>query len=125
MNPHASHHLGYVDYDGSQTPIGVNLFGVAFEDANYAVAERGTHALDCFTQSVCDRIKRGRSSGIHEGKKWKLVLETEWPPEDLLWRIANHAKQGLITDGSRHKQWFLSLILQEIEPDTADQGVEP
>ena len=34
---------------------------------------------------------------------------------DLLGRCANMAKDALLTDGAHHKQWYLAMILKELD----------
>jgi len=75
FNAHATHHIGAIHFDGSETPVGINAFGLTFEDANYAVAARGHRALREWERTICEAMQRGEARGMIRGKVWSFEAE--------------------------------------------------
>jgi len=71
FSPQACLHLGEVRYLTSSTPIGVNAYGLAFEDATYEIADE--RDMNRFHHSVIASLKQGVVTGVFDGEKWFYV----------------------------------------------------
>jgi len=71
FSPQACLHLGEVRYLTSSTPIGVNAYGLAFEDATYEIADE--RDMNRFHHSVIASLKQGVVAGVFDGEKWFYV----------------------------------------------------
>lgn len=72
-NAQATHHLGVIAYDESETPIGVNFFGLTFEDACYSLATENGITHRRFEREVTRAMRSGRNHGTFLGKTWAYV----------------------------------------------------
>lgn len=72
FNPAAAYHLGHIHHDGSETPVGVNAFGLVLEDANYDLKPK---ALAKWWAEIRENMQRNITHGISAttGKAWHYV----------------------------------------------------
>lgn len=72
-------HIGSIHWKDCETPIGVNYFGLAFEDANYALVDndsnesRGRKRLNQWQAAIIAAMREGMNSGIVLGHPWVFV----------------------------------------------------
>ena len=71
FSPQACLHLGEVRYLTSSTPIGVNAYGLQFEDATYEIVDE--RDMNRFHHSVIASLKQGVTEGVFDGEKWLYV----------------------------------------------------
>ncbi len=84
FSPQASLHLGFILFRESETPIGVNAYGLTLEDACYALEEEGTQAMQAFQREVFASLKQGETLGNFRGESWRYVGATSCHESDAL-----------------------------------------
>ena len=90
FNPQASLHLGSILFRDSETPVGVNAFGLTLEDACYALEGDGLYALQDFKEEVFASLKQGKTFGTFQtcgsicGESWRYVGATSCHATDVL-----------------------------------------
>ena len=75
FNPQSSLHLGVIRFRQSETPIGVNAFGLTWEDAPYCLEADGSKKMAAFGKAVFSALKDGRTEGTFAGERWAYVGE--------------------------------------------------
>jgi hypothetical protein len=73
FHPQASLHLGAILFRDSETPVGVNAYGLSLEDACYALEEEGTAVMHAFQREVFASLKQGETLGTFRGESWRYV----------------------------------------------------
>ena len=86
MKPQAFHsqatfHIGVIHFRDSGTPIGVNAFGLCFEDACYCLESEQMTAFEC---AVTHDLQYMRTSGVFLGGPWHYVGATSCHRADSL-----------------------------------------
>jgi hypothetical protein len=84
FHPQASLHLGCILFRDSETPVGVNAYGLTLEDACYALENEGTQAMQAFQREVFASLKQGKTLGTFRGESWRYVGATSCHESDTL-----------------------------------------
>jgi hypothetical protein len=70
FNPQSAMHLGAIHFRDSETPIGVAANGLCFEDGTYELTGGD---MDAFHREVISDMKRGITTGVCFGSRWRYV----------------------------------------------------
>jgi hypothetical protein len=73
FSPQASLHLGVILFRDSETPVGVNAYGLTLEDACYSLYQQGTLAMRAFQEEVFSSLREGKTLGTFKGESWRYV----------------------------------------------------
>lgn len=84
FSPQASLHLGSILFRDSETPVGVNAYGVTFEDACYALEDDGDGWLESFEREVLAAMREGKTLGTFHGESWRYVGATSCHATDTI-----------------------------------------
>jgi hypothetical protein len=77
-------HLGFILFRESETPVGVNAYGVTFEDACYCLEDDGEGMLESFEREVVSAMQEGKTLGTFRGESWRYVGATSCHESDAL-----------------------------------------